>query len=448
MFAAKSHRGSSRGFSASALACAVFLTALGSFVEPTSAQRFKSLQPKMNIRAAKQMRGDVAAAMNNVADFQAGGKKVIEDYFTDYYFRQMTVTTPQAMQELGEMREDLFKRYLRAADVPAAREYLTNLTLNVMRVIARDTYHPAVRYNAALTIGMLDKENASAGANPTPPVVLPEGTKELLDLLEQKAFKEVPVHPSVKAAALEGLERHVRFGVDAQYKDRITQAVLAVLTQEPSALGVDADVNNWIKCQAVRVLVRQFKDGPTPEVQAAITKLIADDKISIEDRVCVVGLLDKIEYPNTTEANLKDTLAPLGQLTKEVVDEGAETAKDFEDLILGKNPGARRRAPMGRGRGDEGPKLERRLLLSRLLKLRDGADSLSKGLPDEDKQKVDALLETLKPVISKTRDKNSLDLEVTGEVLKLKNSIDSVVANWKQAPGAEAAPDAEEPAFN
>ena len=421
-----------------ALALGLILAAV---TTSASAQRYKTIAPKMEDRAARVMKSQVATAMRNAAAFGAGGKEKIDSYYKTYYFPIMTQTNPGALAALGKNREDLMKQ-LRGSGVPRVQDHLTQLTLGVMRALARDNYHPAVRYNATLILGMLDKKYASSGANPTPPVALPAGTSELLDLLEQNEFKGVKVHPSVKVGAMEGLERHVRFGMEAKYADRVTKAAMAMLSQKPSALDVDADVNNWIKCQAASVLTKQFKDGPNAEVQAALTKLIADDKMSLEDRCCVVGLLAKIKYDGAAGADVASTLVPLGKLTLAVVDEGAGKAEAFVELRRGNAPVGRR---VSSRRGEEGPKFERRELLSRMISIAKGAKSLSNGLPDGEKQKVQNLLGLLQPVVAVSRDKKALDLDVTSEIIKLNRAIKTVVADWQ--PAKAVAADAEDADF-
>ena len=413
-----------------------------SLTATVSAQQYKTIDPKMQEKASKPLKNKAANAMRNQAAFGAGGKESIDRYYKTYYFPVMTQTNPDALAGLGKKREDLMKQ-LRGAGFSGAQDHLTKLSLGVMSLLARDNYHPAVRYNATRVLGMLDKKYASGGATPTPPVALPAGTSELLELLEQKEFNGIKVHPSVKMGALEGLDRHVRFGLDAQYADRVTKAAMAVLAQEPSALGVDADVNNWIKCQAARVLARQFKDGPTAEVHKGLTELIANEAMSLEDRCCVVGLLKDIEYTGAADADVVSTLLPLGMLTQEVVAEGAEKAKEFQDLLRGNAPSGGRSGGFGR-RGEEGPKLERRQLLSRLISIGKGANSLSDALPEAEKQMVQSLTELLKPVVTISRDKKAIDLDVTSAVIKLNRAVDSMVASWKPAEAAPAAVAAEE----
>jgi len=102
-----------------------------------TAQRFKVIEPKMQPRAAKALKSEVANAMRSAATFQAGGAENIDRYFKDEYFRRMTLKSPEALADLGEKREGLIK-VLRGSTVPAAQTHLTKLSLGVMRVFARD----------------------------------------------------------------------------------------------------------------------------------------------------------------------------------------------------------------------------------------------------------------------------------------------------------------------
>ena len=401
------------------------------------AQRFKSTPVKLAGKEASSLKGQVTKALRNTAAFQSDGTSAIDNYYNKYYFPQLSQTSPKALANLGRGREILL-RDLRGAKVPAAQAHLTKTSLTAMNVLARDRYHPAVRYNAALILGMLDKQYATSGANATDPIVLPEATNGLLELLEQDEFKGVKVHPSVKVAALVGLERHLRFGMDPQYAPRVTKAAMAVLAQESSALQVNEDVNSWMKCQAARVLVLQSKSGPSKELQTALTALIADDKMGLEDRCCIAGLFEKMEYAGAADVDLAATVLPLGKLTQAVVAEGAEKAQEFIDLILG-DPNARqpRRRNFGiRGNEDEGPKLERRQLLSRLSLIEKGATALVQGLTDDEKQKIQSLTALLAPVLERASDKKELDLDVAEDVDKLQNSVDNLLASWQPAAAA------------
>ncbi len=409
---------------------------------PVAAQRFKSIKPKISVRASKALQADVASAMRSAAAFQASDAQTkIKKYFRTFYFPMMTQQSPTDLSRLGRLREDLFKRYLRPSPVQAAQDFLTKESLGIMRVLSRDNYHPAVRYNAVLILGMLDQQYAGTGADATPPVPLPAATNELLELLEQDKFKDVKVSPQVKVGAIEGLVRHARFGIDPQYTQRTTQAAMAVLAQETSSMDISDEVHHWMQCQAASVLIQLSKDAPNDAVQTALTKLIANEKVGLDDRCYVVGLLKKMNYP-AAGIDVSAMVLPLGKLTQAVVAEGSEQANDYIELVIGKNPGRRSGGFGGGGgygggrRGEQGPKLERSQFLSRLKLITTGAKSLSEGLPEEEKQKILELVTPLLPIIKLSGNKKSIDVEIAEKIVELEGEIDAIIANWQPAAAA------------
>ena len=392
------------------------------------AQRFQSIEPKLNVREANAMRGTVTKALRDPSAFEAN-KKDLDAYFTKYYFPTMTL--PAKLGELAKRRENLFKQFIRPARVPAAQQHLTALTLKAMGIIARGNFHPAVRYNAVLILGMLDEKVAGSGAGGAKPVPFPAGTNELLDLLENDEFKNVKVPASLKLGALLGLERHARFGINPQYADRVTKAALAMIAQEEPPADLDPEVHYWMRCQAARVLSRQFAEGPNAQVQAAITSLIADPHMSIEDRCSATELMKRMKYDAAAGVDVTATVRAMGDLAKTVASDEAEKANDFQDEML-RGGGGRRL------QGGEELTYQRRRLVARLHSIYEGGNSLSKGLPDAERQQLQSLLSTLEPVMEVADDKDSGDLDITPKVIEMAKQVRSVVESWKPADKAPA----------
>jgi len=423
-------RGHSQIVGAAVLLLAIFAATIA------PAQRFESIKPEISSREAKSKRGAVTKALRDPAAFQAN-RKDMDDYFTKYYFPSMTLQTE--LGSLGKRRENLFKQFIRPAKVAAARQHLTDLTLKTMRMISRGNYHPAVRYNAVLILGQLDEKVAGTGAGAAKPVPLPAAANELLELLEKDELDQVRVHASLKLGALVGLERHARFGIDRQNAERLTKAALAMIAREEPPADLDAEVYHWMKCQAARVLARQFAKGPNAQVQAAITGMIADAHMSIEDRCSVAKLLKQIEYSSAAAGvDVTATLSALGDLTKTVASEEAEKANNFQQEMLRGNRGARA--------GDAELTYQRRQLVARLHSIYEGGSSLSKGLPDAERQQLQSLLATLEPVMEIADGKDAGDLEITPKVIELESQVRSVIESWK--PAKEAPPEEAEEDFS
>ena len=228
---------------------ALVMLAIVFLPSPVWAQLYRDIEPKLTDRQAKAIQGQVSQAIRDPAGFGANAGAVT-DYFTKYYFPKMTHTDAESLAELGDMREDLFRRYVRASPNEESQATLTDLSLRVATALSQGNYHPAVRYNGVLILGNLDQQIAGGRNNPTPPIPLPAATAVMLDLLEQDDFKGVKVHPSVRLGALVGLERHARFGIAPQHAARVTKAALDVIAQDNPPEEVAKDVHLWMKTRA------------------------------------------------------------------------------------------------------------------------------------------------------------------------------------------------------
>ena len=112
-------------------------------------------------------------------------------------------------------------------------------------------------------------------------------------------------------------------------------------------------------------------------------------------------------------------------LTKSVTSDEAEKANEFQQEML-----------RGSGRGVfGGPPLtyQRRRLISRLGSIVNGANSVSKGLPDADRQQLTTLLSALQPILDFADDKDAEDLEITPKVIDLNDQVRNLVDSWEPA---------------
>jgi hypothetical protein len=101
----------------------------------------------------------------------------------------------------------LFSRFLWATNNEDLQRELTQMAFAKLQPVERNkgkSYHPAVRYNAILILGMLDATYPGAGAKEVP---LKEATAELTLIINAAAEgKRVP--PFLVVGALVGLQRH------------------------------------------------------------------------------------------------------------------------------------------------------------------------------------------------------------------------------------------------
>lgn len=420
------------------------LTALAALwiVTPGWAQRFKQIAPRIPEREAQSMRRSVQSAVKDSASLGTNAQTVT-DYFTKYYFPKMTSYDPEDLAELGDMRENLFRYYIRVSGNAETLATLNTLALKVATALAQGNYYPAVRYNAALILGNLDQQLASGGrSNPTPPIPLPAATAALLGLLEQDDFEGVKVHPSVRLGALVGLERHARFGIAPEHAQRVTKAALDVIAQAEPPEEVTQDAQDWMRCRAASVLANQFREKPNVEFQNTLNAMVTNEELDLDNRCYIAGLMKPVKYEQADGIDPKPVVAALAKLSQDVLKEEAKLARDYQKEILGDTGLGSRDLFRGRsyGRGDaEEPKYERRQMLSRLKAIYDAGTSLNAGVPEEMKTQMQALLDAMKPARDAARDKDAIDLDVAEKVIQAAQDVSQVINSWSQdAAPAEA----------
>jgi hypothetical protein len=413
-----------------------------------SAQQF--IQAPIKPDAAK-LKLAFENAVRNPAGIGAAQEDV-DNYLRGYFFPSMTRTNPDALAEIANLRERLFKQYIGQAGNAATQEYIIGQAFTFARGMARNNFHPAVRYNAALILGDLASKVAD------PPVPLKQATEELLELTEQEHFNKIPVPESVKLGAVLGLERQTRYGIDPSFADRFTKAMIGVINSKTPE-DVDPAVHDWVRSTAALALANQYAKTPNREVQAALTSLISDGKANLDDRCLAAAGLARITYAPGADIDGKAATDAMGKLTLDVVNEAAKLAKEYQDEAVGgadlSGMGRRRGfggyggrggfdgAGFGGGGVEEGPKFEMRQLFNRLYNIAKGSGSLAKGVSDEDKARLEELVTELRPVRDIMEDKGAVEINVTDKVIELKASLTNLIKSWGQPVAAAEAEEAD-----
>jgi uncharacterized membrane protein YgcG len=395
-------------------------------------------------------------AIRNPAGIGAAQEDV-DNYLRGFFFPSMTQTTAEALGEIATLRERLIKQYIGQAGNAATQEFLIGETFKFARGMARNNFHPAVRYNAALILGDLNSKVSD------PQVPLKQATEELLELTEQEQFNKIPVPESVKLGAVLGLERHARLGIDPSLVDRLTKAMIGVINSKAPE-DVDPAVHDWLRSTAALTLANQYAKTPNREAQAAIISLIADGTANLDDRCLAAAAFERITFSAGADINGKTSTDAMGKLTLDVITDAAKLAEVYQEEALS-DPNIGMRGPGSGGRGyggydggrggfggggfggggvEEGPKFEMRQLFNRLYNIAKGSGSLAKGLGDDDKARLEALVTELRPVVEAMEDKDAVEIDVTEEVLKLQTTLTDLIKSWGQPVAAAEADKAEE----
>ncbi|QDS96782.1 hypothetical protein [Adhaeretor mobilis] len=444
------------------LAVVIFLAT----AQTSLAQRYLEQQPKLNEKEAKALIRDLTAIFRGNG-MTAANKQVLDQYFKGWYFPSMTSQSPQALGELAEKRENFFKRNVNLCTNKEARDYLIDTAGREMGKIALQNYHPATRYNAVLLIGLLNEEPGGSGRNAKPPVPWKQGTSVLLKLLEKDSFgsgeNKVMVPMSAKVGALVGLQRHARFGIDQAQAEQLNQAAMKMVNTKEGPTGTDPDVHAWVRCLAARVLITQAAEGANQPVVDAVTLLVADPALQLDDRCYAASLMKRLEFEGSASLDVKPTVLALASLTDSVMQDEAKKAKKYQQKIFGGNRGAAFGGGRGGGfgggeygggygggglggaRGKQEPKYEIRRLLDRVYGLTDAMKQVAKASP-EAQNTLDPLLDPLDSLAKQAIDKDAIVMETATNVISLSKEMSRLSAAMQPADPA-AQPPAEDEGF-
>ena len=447
-------------------------TALAAFQQPAHGQNYNALKPNEQDGA---LRGKAATILRNPGAPSADDLQTLTKFFT-WYYQSMTGKSPAQLATLGKFRQDLFRILNVPNGSPVAREHVTGITIKAMTAFAKGNFHPAVRYNAALVLGQLDKEPTGAGANAPAPVPLPASTASLVDLLEGGQKNPAAIPSSVTVGALVALERQTRLGIDPQYADRISKAALAVATAAERPEDISAPVFDWMRSLAARVLANQFAKGVTPPVHTALVKLISDKKMGLDDRCAVAETITPGMYQEAQGVNIDEAAAALGGLARAVLAKEADAGEDYQNEIVPEDQlgsggyggefgrGGGYGGEMGRGgygggefgggygRGggglqelqDQTPRFEKRRMLDRIAAIvRCGRALREAAGSDELKKRMTDLVDPMVEVADEAAKAKATDAEVAAAVIQLAADVNSLVKSWNAASEPAEAPAAD-----
>lgn len=188
-----------------------------------------------------------------------GDQAMVNGYFKVYVPAKMTA--PDGIKDLTAVTQEAANLLVRAqrSNNQAVIQRITLLLLESMKGVAEGNYHPAARINAILLLSRLDRQPANP-ATKTPPLPLEQTLPILLSL-----YQDANNVDGVRAAALHGIHRHVRFGfpgIDAENRGTITQEMTSLLNA-PAPAGRNAKAHAYLQRFAVDILdlVRPAEDN-------------------------------------------------------------------------------------------------------------------------------------------------------------------------------------------
>jgi hypothetical protein len=432
-------------------AAALLTVAFGFLSSTASAQQYQA--DPVNDKLAKQ--GATVQGMAKDPAKYAAGVNDFDDYFTTYYFPAMTRFGEDDLAKTGQLRYDLFNRWLWATQNEEMLSHLTALAFPAMKaIVVKPIYHPAARYNAVLVIGMLDdKYGIATAGNQRPPKPLKDANTFLVALVNAGIAGKAAATPSLVVGALIGLERHAQYheGLDAASIDGMTKAAITLASKNPPLADVDSKVAEWIRIEAATVLAKLGSVGPNGQSHDALMQVLSDGKLSLDGRCEVAGLLGLIDYKEA-KVDGKATTDKMLQLAIEVSQVEGKRAKDFQELSIAGGGGAAMSRGMERGgRGGYGggysssgehSDYDRKTLLSRLGDLKKGLVAIKPIAPADRAAAVDTITSSVQGVMTAAANKDTTDLDLADLVDKMATAVQAAVKGGTATAAAKPAADA------
>jgi hypothetical protein len=328
-------------------------------------------------------------------------KADFEPFYTGYFFPRWSVQ--QDIRNLPHYRQDLMS-HLRTAIPGQPRNDLISLALAFLKRLVVGDFHPAVKINAMLAIGELNRVESSAGVKAVP---LPEALDVLLTAAGSNKFSE-----GLRVAAMVGILRHAAAGIpgsDAQKK--VNDLMLRLVAADMPA-GSVLSSRTWLVAQAAEALGDLGAVGENNEAFAALLKLVANDKLPFAVRYAAVDALGHLDYSSANGINPLDTATVVARLAIDGCKDGLATAKDTTRLPFRRRVLCRLTAVQSALGGDEE-------------KNHKGILSLAKEQPQQ--EFIAGLQKSLKEAIDEIDHKEDPRLDITKEPdVKLKDMKDTV----------------------
>ncbi len=271
-------------------------------------------------KAAKAARGASQEIADNVlrglTDLNTA-KVEFDRHFTSLSFPSMTQTDDDSLSKLGTRRDELLKTIQDVANDSPVRKHLTEeLTIPYFSKIAADGgYHPAVRLNAILIIGDLNRREGSRNIEPALPM-----ETALKILVNAANTADTPNY--LKIGALSGILRHAT--IDGQMQSPamdnalrqqcVDLAVSLIDSTAPTESNSLSDEQYWIRRQAVQILGAFRTPGTDGKAVVALRKILDDPTTPLLLAADAVEAYGNMVFTSAEQANVANAVKSIGSI--------------------------------------------------------------------------------------------------------------------------------------
>jgi hypothetical protein len=246
----------------------------------------------------RMLRGDMPLAVD-----------ALDSFCNDLLFPQFTLVeenvltidpkTKARVSLLPNCREYFIRNFVNQATDRTARDRLYSLTLKAMSDIALDNYHPLSRFNAVLLLNSLnDPDDHTKPFKASLPVLV-------------RCLDSITV---VKVAALNGLERHIKAGLDSEQRARLVTMLLKIVEDKTVAADETPASHDWIRRRAIEDLEAIGDTGPNQSVIVALAAILQDNQSSLDLSCCAARALGSFRIAQTTNVDVATIVQSIGQI--------------------------------------------------------------------------------------------------------------------------------------
>ena len=323
------------GLQATALFCVTTGLLLAALSTPVMADSRKYSSAPLRDRELienKLLRNKLKLTKDSVARGQsdfASNRKALDRYYSKYLFPLMTQTKaiPRVTTDpLGDL--DVHRRTL-LMDLKTTKSenfhaYLLKRVYDAMKfVVEKQSYHPAVRYNAMLILGELNqKEEMPLGLNRS----APDPLRKTLGFLRDQFLKENQLD-SLRVAALVGILRHAELDrlreppsqpLSPAVKLQLAKMLVPLLEKQTAPPNRSVEGHVWMRRRCVEILAALRLPDKSGAVSSAITGVFDEDGAPADLRRTAAEAIGQIELPPKYAGNPAELAAKVVNLVLEV----------------------------------------------------------------------------------------------------------------------------------
>ena len=200
----------------------------------------------------KSTKSKLAKALKNGTDGSMSAE--LEKYINGYLFPLLTQTDALSLSRLGQGREFFLKNFVIGKAPTSRNRVVSDFIMPKCKEIISGNFHPAVRMNAIVMVGLLNDAEAKSGRAP---ILTSSAFPVMKSVLKGDAFPDY-----LKVGALAGIQRHIEVsenGASTQVsggdvRDTANYCIAVLKNGQSGQDSWSTDIDYWMKRRSAQIL--------------------------------------------------------------------------------------------------------------------------------------------------------------------------------------------------